>query len=1138
MNDDETVPLDEHFLAEMAKLDNALAAGEAPEPIHDDPTVAARLERDRACVERLRRLHPAGDRSGSLRNALPLLDRGADIAGQCLGRFRLRRELGRGGFGVVFLAFDPTLGRDVALKVPRPEYLLSIDLRERFLREARAAASLDHPHILTVYEAGEIGPIQFISSAHCAGPSLAQELKRRGEPVSFSEAATLLAAIADGVEHAHQHGIIHRDLKPSNILLFPAETPGGRSSAGRVNLRACTPRITDFGLSRRGADTSDATRTGAILGTPCYMAPEQSRGLRNANSPSVDIYALGAIGYELLTGRPPFRSETDIDTLRQVCTDDPIDPRILRPKLPADLATICLKCLEKEPGERYLSARDLAADLRRYLADEPIIAHPVSRLEHARRWCRKRPGLAVSLGALLTVSIAGFLAVVWQWRGTASALHQSDLTSYFHRVNLAHKEWLAGNVGRADQLLNECPRELRQWEWRYVRRLCDADLLALDDHSQPITRIAYSRNGRLLATVGGRWASSEPGEVQMWDAETGARRWRSVRDNGPVQCVAFSQRGKLLATGGANWERSSGEVVLWNPITGDDLFRLPDVSRSIFAVAFSPDDRILAVGQNDGLVRLWDLAAREWIGTLPSPQRQTIHAIAFSPNGRHVVTAGVGGANLWDWQTLTFLRALVGKKPYEQQLDVRDAAFSPDGRRLVIGSFDQACKLWDAESWTELDTYWGHKSPVLSVAFTADGNQIVSGDYAGAVHIRSISDPRQDRVIHGHSNAVNGIACSPDGLRIATGGADRRVRIWDATTDQALRMPGGDAVSATALVFVRRGDRLIASGYRSSWSEDGRVRIWDGKTEAAPRILDGHRRATCALACNPDGTILASGSDDRSIKLWDLDSGSVLHTLTGGHQGAIYGVAYSGDGNWLASASADKTVGLWDLRGDPTLAAMLPHPHPVRGAIFSADGAWLFTYGDGGMLMIWEVAATRPAVTLHEHDGAVNAAALSPEGRFLATGGFDQRIRIWNVANPRRPVLASVLAGHSDQVQCLAFSGDGQRLASGSRDKTAKIWDWRSASEVLTVRGQSNWVNSVVFSPDGQMLVTANVFLRILDASPCNDATKAEQRHWLKMNAPQWHLREALMAAQSDPPDRFSLFFHLRQALVPCSALE
>jgi eukaryotic-like serine/threonine-protein kinase len=446
MNPDEPTAPEERLAEALSAYDDVLAAGLPADfsSLSTAPELRQRLERNLTCMQLLRQHWPAPG----------LETRGAGAADGIgpsvrLGHFQVRRELGRGGYGVVFLAQDVRLGREVALKIPRADLLASEELRARFRQEARAAAGLDHPNIVPVYEAGETGPVYYIASAYCPGITLADFLKGRTEPVPAHQIATLLAALADGVQHAHSRGVLHRDLKPANILLVSGRVVSGgevdpddseiertapdkSSTINRSPLTTHQPKITDFGLAKflqdgtSGVSAGYVTQSGAIVGTPNYMAPEQARGQTKDITTATDIYALGVILYEMLTGRPPFQGATPLETLRQIESNEPVPPSRTRAKVPRDLETICLKCLRKAPQERYASAAALAEDLRRFLADEPIRARPIGVWEWLVKWARRRPERAALVGVIGVAVLSLLVGGLWYSARLTKALQTAE----------------------------------------------------------------------------------------------------------------------------------------------------------------------------------------------------------------------------------------------------------------------------------------------------------------------------------------------------------------------------------------------------------------------------------------------------------------------------------------------------------------------------------------------------------------------------------------------------------------------------------------------------------------------------------------------------------------------------------------
>ncbi len=430
---------DADFAERLLSYDEALKAGtDPPDDTPVSPEVQARLAGALDCLRRLRRQWHS-DRPGD--SASVPSERVAP--GAVLGRFQIERPLGRGGQGVVYQAWDPRLRRRVALKVARPELLADAGLLARFRREAEAAAGLDHPNLVPVYEVDQSGPWTYIVSAYCDGPSLADWLRQRAEPVPVDVAARLVADLAEAVAYVHGRGVLHRDLKPSNVLLSFSRAPGASALAPGSRLNECTPKITDFGLARVTGDSLHHTQTGTVLGTPAYMSPEQAAGGGSEVGPATDIYALGVVLYELLTGRPPFVAPTALDTLRQVLSEEPIPPRALRRPVPRDLETVCLCCLRKTPGQRYPSARALADDLHRFLDRQPVQARRTRIWERSWRRARRHPALLTAAALLL-----GF-AAVWAFSPRREAAAPAAPLSDDERDEQAYRQ----ATGAAEQAL-------------------------------------------------------------------------------------------------------------------------------------------------------------------------------------------------------------------------------------------------------------------------------------------------------------------------------------------------------------------------------------------------------------------------------------------------------------------------------------------------------------------------------------------------------------------------------------------------------------------------------------------------------------------------------------------------------------
>jgi WD40 repeat protein/serine/threonine protein kinase len=1035
-------------------------------------------------------------------------------AGTAIGPYKLLQKIGEGGMGIVYMAdqVEP-VRRKVALKIIKPG-MDSSQVIARFEAERQALAMMDHQNIARALDAGttESGRPYFVMElVHgVAITKFCDDMQ-----LTLAERLALFVPVCQAIQHAHHKGIIHRDIKPSNVMVTMYDDKP-------------VPKVIDFGVAKaieqRLTEKTMFTQYGALVGTFEYMSPEQAEMNALGVDTRSDIYSLGVLLYELLTGTTPLERqrlrEAALDELvRLIREEEPQRPSARLsssnnlPKIAAARKTeparlsrlvrgeidwIVMRCLEKDRTRRYETANGLARDIEHFLHDEAVEACPPSTGYRMRMFTRKyRKPLAVA-AAFAVLLVAATVVSAWQAvlasqaRDVAAeererAVHERETAVaaemvaqdqrdqarkanedlernlYFNRVALAEREWSVDNVGRVEELLDECPIHLRGWEWQFLNGLRRREPLRIHVDANPVFSVVFSPDRRTLVST------SETGLVNLWDAETGKFKSSLKGHTDRVRGLAFSPDGERLATGG--WD---GELRLWNAKTSQIVRSFFGNKRRIWSVDFSPDGKRIASASGDGTLTVWDIGTGEAVLTKHVRSGGDLVTRAkFSPDGKFIATAG-GLVQVWDASTGKELWSFEGYIPDslaftpdgaylasgringviglcematgKEVLTLRGPgsyisaiSFHPSGRYMASAHSDQSIRIWDLAHGREALAMREHTAEPTQVTFSRDGNRIASSGFDGLIVVRDASplpDQEKERELltyHGHDQVVFCAAFSPDGRHVATGSMDHTVQMWDAVSGKSSFIFRENEVWAMGVSFSPDGKLLAANCFLN-------LKVWDVETGKEVARLSQPGGGSFSFAWSPDGKELATTGSEPIVRIWNPKTGHerlVLH----GHEGFVSAFAFSPDGKMLASGSSDRTVRLWDVQNGHVLRRVQGYARAVQGIAFSPDGKVLASVSQDGAIRIEEARTGNEIRTFHAHLGQAANVVFDKSGKLLAVCGGDGRhgeVRIFDWATGR---LVHSIKGHSAQVRDVAFSPDGRRLVTASEDKTAKVWD-------------------------------------------------------------------------------------------------
>lgn len=1045
--------------------------------------------------------------------------------------YTIIRMIQEGGMGVVYQARDDRLNRLVAIKMLLTGKQTFSKNKSRFRTEAEAIASLQHPNIIQIFEIGELDGLPFLVLEYCSHGDLEQ--KSRNQLLGYRELTKLMLTLTDAVAAAHQVGIIHRDLKPANVLFMANDTP----------------KISDFGLAKFIDSLSSNTQTGEILGTPSYMAPEQASQKNGKVSFHTDVYSLGAILYKLLTGRPPFQAPTSVETMLQVIHLEPVSPKTLQPKIPKDLETICLKCLQKDPDRRYATASLLAEDLRCFLAGKEISARPPTTAERLQKYVQRHPtvsGLTFVVGMLALITI---IVAFNGWQNTeiqrtiaakerdhardlagkekvaklraekekslaeaaANRAIEAESNSY---LTLARVEWQSlrnpynGRViGPIKETLEKVHREHRQWEWHFLNRQINNTGSTLTGHENAITAIALSPDSKFLVSA------SRDGVLKTWDVRERKLISTQTQENGCVTALSFHPTQNIFFSCD-----TEGIVKSWQNQNGALIDETVLDRKSLYSMAIPQSGEWVAVAGASGKIFLYSPKRGKLLDTI-SPSNSAIYAIATDATGRQIAFSDSDNRLVVctqtndRWQTKTLLEEFPGS--------LKCIDFSPDGKTLAVGGASDANPNEAIEQMRLLDLASGNLVGVLSgrhraftcVKFHPDGNRLVTGNQQGIVDLWNWQTAKHLHSYKGHEGIVTSVCFDNTGKQIISGSEDHTVKFW-STLHAHSTTPLYQHDQPIASMNVSTDGLLLASGTHS-----GDVVIHDINSKKVLHKFPGHKNPINVVSFSPDNTMLAVTTNlpwsanqtydknDGIVTIWDLKSGKKIREIEA-HRSWICDLLWNKKkANEIYSASADGTLCCWDVNTGERLQNHELGIAKIRCMAFSPKGnALAIGCYNERKTYLWDIKSNSvsrvySAAQQDKHEGtgkkarpnAVECLAFSPDQSILVTGEFsgnDNFLMVWPVSADDRIKKKYLVTGSENKPSRIQFSQDDSRMLSRLNGGTFLIWNQRFGHMVFDSQGFENSVEAVCYAgTNNEFIITANRsgLIEIWDGRPISN---------------------------------------------------